>query len=81
MVGEVSALEHELGDHTVEGAAFVPESLLARSQRSEIGGRPGDVSVKELEDNASHGLAVGSDVEENVAHFDLVEEGGWFHPL
>lgn len=35
-LGEVSALDHELFDHSVEGGAFVAEALLASGQSSEV---------------------------------------------
>lgn len=36
VVGEVTTLEHEFWDHTVEGGAGVAEALLAGAQGSEV---------------------------------------------
>lgn len=36
MVREVSALEHEVGDHAMECGALVAEAFLARAQRTEV---------------------------------------------
>lgn len=36
VVREIAALQHEVGDHAVEGGAFVTEALLASAQRSKV---------------------------------------------
>lgn len=36
VVGEVSSLAHEVGNHAVESGTFVPEALLARAQCPEV---------------------------------------------
>lgn len=36
MVGEVTTLEHEVGDDTVEARALVAEALLARAESAEV---------------------------------------------
>ncbi len=36
VVGEITALAHELGNHPVEGRTLEPESLLARAQGAEV---------------------------------------------
>jgi hypothetical protein len=51
--GEVTALEHELGDDTVELGARVAEALLARAESTEVLGRLGDDVVEELEVDAT----------------------------
>lgn len=56
--GEVTTLEHELGDDTVEGRVGVAETLLASAESTEVGGGLGDNVVKKLENDATKGLAV-----------------------
>jgi hypothetical protein len=51
--GEVTALEHELGDDAVELGAGVAEPLLAGAQGAEVLGRLGDDVVEELEVDAA----------------------------
>ena len=50
---EVSTLEHELRDHTVELAARVAEALLAGAESAEVLGGLGDDIVEELEVDAA----------------------------
>ena len=56
--GEVTTLEHELGDDAVELGARVAEALLARAEGTEVLGRLGDDVVEELEVDAA-GLVCG----------------------
>lgn len=42
LTGEVTTLEHEVGDHTVESRAGVAEALLASAESTEVGGGLGD---------------------------------------
>ena len=42
VVGEVSALAHEVGDHAVEGGSLVAHSLFTSAKSTEILGGPGD---------------------------------------
>ena len=51
--GEVTTLEHELGDHAVEGRALVAEALLASAESAEVGGSLGDDIVEQLEGDAA----------------------------
>jgi hypothetical protein len=53
MTGKVSALEHELGDDTVEGAASIAAGLVALAEFAEVLGGLGDGLVEELEVEAS----------------------------
>ena len=50
--GEVTALEHEVGDDAVEGRALVAESLLAGAKSTEVLSGPGDVLIEEVESDA-----------------------------
>ena len=63
MTGEVSSLEHELGDDTVEAGSLVSEPVLARSELAEVASGLGDDVVVQLEDDAARGLVVDGDVE------------------
>ena len=47
--GEVTTLEHELGDDAVEGGAGVAVALRAGAELTEVLGRLGDNVVVELE--------------------------------
>ncbi len=47
--GEVTALEHELGDDAVEGRALVTEAVLAGAQLLEVAGGLGDDVIVEGE--------------------------------
>jgi hypothetical protein len=54
--GEVTTLEHELGDHTVELGASVAEALLAGAESAEVLGGLGDnIIVKSEVDAAAAG--------------------------
>ena len=61
--GEIAALQHELGDDTVELGTLVPKSMLARGEFTEVLGRLWHYVVIELEDNAASGFVVDSDIE------------------
>ena len=50
--GEVTTLEHELGDDAVERGSLVSESVLASAQLTEVAGGLGDSVVVELEVDA-----------------------------
>ena len=64
--GEVSALEHEVGDDTVEAGALVTEPVLARGQFTEVAGSLWDDVVEEFEGDATRELVVDGDVELRV---------------
>lgn len=51
--GEVTTLEHELGDDTVELGARVAEALLARAESAEVLGGAGDLVIVEVEVDAA----------------------------
>ena len=76
--GEVTTLDHELGDDPVEGRALVVErlagaasSLLTSAQAPEVLSGLGDNVVVQLHDHTALGLATNGDIEENSgsAHF------------
>lgn len=70
VVGEVTTLEHEVGDHTVERGALVAKALLASSESTEVLSGLGDLLRVEVENNAAQWLAVCSGVEKYlVTHF------------
>lgn len=63
--GEVTTLEHELGDHTVELGAGVAKALLASAESAEVLGGLGDDIVVEGEVDAAgagceRGLSAGA---------------------
>lgn len=51
--GEVTTLEHELRDDTVEGGALVAKALLTGAESTEILGGLGDDAVVEFEVDAA----------------------------
>ena len=51
--GEVTALEHELGDDSVEGRALVAEALLASAEGTEVLSSLRDDIVEEVEVHAA----------------------------
>lgn len=55
--GEVTTLEHKVGDDTVERRTGITETLFASAESTEVLGGLGDNIVVELEDNAAKGLA------------------------
>lgn len=65
VVGEVSALAHEVRDDAVEGGVLEAETFLARAERPEVFGCPGDHVGAQFHGNATQGLSVGFDVEEH----------------
>lgn len=60
--GEVTTLEHELGDDTVEGRSRVTKTMDAGSELAEVLGCYRHDVVVELEDDASSVLVVDCDV-------------------
>jgi hypothetical protein len=72
---EVSSLDHEVGDHAVEGGALVVQRLPSRRCRARLAGAEcaevlagagGDVAV-ELHHDAARGLVPDGNVEEDLA--------------
>lgn len=51
--GEVTALEHELRDDTVEGRALVAKALLAGAKGTEVFSGLGDDVIEEVENDAA----------------------------
>lgn len=65
VVGEVSALAHEVGDDAVECGALVAVAFLAGAQGAEVLARLwNDIGTK-LNDDAANGVSVSGHVEEN----------------
>ena len=72
-LGEVSSLEHEVGDHTVEDGSLEVEglsglsgSLLTSAESAEVLGSEGDDVSEELEDDAASSLSLDGDIEEDL---------------
>jgi hypothetical protein len=53
VAGEVTALEHEVGDNAVEAGSLVAESVLASAELPEVAGGLGDNIVEEVEGDAA----------------------------
>ena len=53
MASEITALEHEIGDHTVERGAFIAETVRAGRELPEIFCGFGDDIVVQLEDDST----------------------------
>lgn len=66
MVGEVSSLDHEVCDNTVEGRLFISEALLSSGQRSEVLSGLRDGLAVKTHHNATQGLVAMADIEVNL---------------
>lgn len=66
--GEVTTLQHEVRDDTVERRSLVTETVCASAQLTEVLGSLGNDVIVELERDATQRAAVLGDVEENVGH-------------
>jgi hypothetical protein len=73
-LGEISALDHESRDDTVEAGACIAEAVLAGGELVEVSGCLWDLVSVETHDNAAEGLLVLFDVE-----IDLLGDGGVSH--
>ena len=62
-LGEVTTLDHELLDDTVEGRALVTEALLASGESAEVLSGLGDGLAIEADDDAAEGLVALLNVE------------------
>ena len=60
VVGEVTTLTHEVGDDTVEGAAFVAKALLTSAQCTEVLCRLGDHVSTQLQKKVMQNIDIGS---------------------
>lgn len=65
-IGEVSSLEHELRNHSVEDGALVAEAFFASAQGSEVFGSIGHDVLVELDDDPTSGFASNRHVEEDA---------------
>jgi len=63
--GEVTTLEHKVGDDTVELGAGVTEALLASAESAEVLGSVGDNVGAQLHGDAAEGGTVDGDIEVN----------------
>mmetsp|Transcript_92423 Transcript_92423/g.198126 ORF Transcript_92423/g.198126 Transcript_92423/m.198126 type:complete len:311 (+) Transcript_92423:168-1100(+) len=66
VVGEVTSLAHEVWDHAVEDAAFVPVTLLAGAERSEVLAGLRDLVKTELHHDAACRLVANLNVKEDT---------------
>eukprot|EP01137_Pigoraptor_chileana_P018077 Opistho-2@77026 len=65
-VGEVTTLDHEVLDDTVENGSLVAEALLASAEGDEVLNGLGDGGTVKANDNTTSGLASNRNVEENL---------------
>jgi len=75
MPGEVTTLEHEVGDDTVEAGAGIAEAVLTGAELTEVPGGLGNIVVVELEGDAAGVGTVNSDIEVYVGHFGFFVGG------
>jgi len=54
VVGEITALAHEVGDHTMEGRALITETFFSGAQGTEVLGSLRDDISPQLHDNTSN---------------------------
>ena len=66
MPGEVSTLEHELRNHTVESRTGVSVAILASGELAEVAGGLGDDIVVQLEDDAASVLVTDFDIKLSI---------------
>jgi len=66
--GEVTTLEHELGDDTVERGTLISEAVLASGKLTEVLGSLGDDVVVQLEGDATGVNTANGDIEVDVGH-------------
>ena len=71
VVGEVSSLDHEVLDDTVEGRSLVSESLAALGKLKEVGRRLRHIVSEEANDDTASGLVTNGHVEVHLVG-DLV---------
>ena len=69
--GEVTTLQHELGDDTVERASFVSKPVLPSSEFTEVPGSLGDNIVVQFEGDAASGLATDADIELVFVRYEI----------
>lgn len=65
---EVTALKHEVGNHTVEVRASIAKALLARAKSTEVRGRLWHNIIEELELDCTERGSVLGNVKEDVRH-------------
>jgi hypothetical protein len=63
LVGEVTALSHEVGDDAVEGGSLVAKALLSSAESPEVFGGLGHDVVVELEGDLADGFATDRNFE------------------
>ena len=73
-LGEVTTLDHESANDTVELGALVTLAGLTHAELTEVPGSLGDKAVVELEFNTAEMVGVDVDVEENMGHDGLDEK-------
>lgn len=73
MIGEVTALGHEVGDDAVEGRSFIAKTFFMGAECAEVGGSFGSFLVEELEDEFSSFAVPEIYLEEDVfeSHWDI----------
>merc|ERR1719186_1890005 len=62
---EVATLAHEAGDHTVEGGALEPKSLLPGAESTEVLTGLGDNIWPQLHEDPANRSTISSDIKEN----------------
>ena len=62
VLGEITALKHELGDHTVEGGTLVTVTVLASREFSEVPCGSGDDVIIQLKNDSTSRLVIDGDV-------------------
>ncbi len=65
-LGEVTSLNHEVLDNTVECRALISKTLLPGSQSSKVLGSLGDSLSVQAENNSAHRLIAMADLEEDL---------------
>jgi hypothetical protein len=62
VASEIAALEHEIGDHTVERGIFIAKTVLAGRELPEVSCGIGDDIVVQFEDDSTGTITTDVDV-------------------
>lgn len=62
-LGEITSLEHERWNHTVEAGSLITVAILTSGELTEVAGGLGNDVIVELEHDAASGGVVDGDVE------------------
>jgi hypothetical protein len=77
MASEITALEHEIGDHTVERGTSVAETVLAGGELPEVSCGFGDDIVVQFEDDSLRSTTIDADVKLGGQEANMSKRATW----